>query len=98
MVHTEPSRRIYPPYRDDGEEQEVPLRLMTADEKIAELMGVVERVRADQSTERYEGPDTSLLKDQLARAEEQSRHLTKEKQVISEILHGDILNVAGALA
>jgi hypothetical protein len=101
-----------------GGEHEVPLRMMNADEKIAELMSVIDELKQDQSrgidseemrgrisdvvdrevSERLESSELGDLRVALQEQESRAHHLTKEKMVISEILQGDILNVAGQVA
>ncbi len=92
-VRNEEQVKRYATYQGPtSEETEVPLRLLSAEEKIDELTTMVDNMQQDNITQKYSMADTSDKWKELA------THLQKEKQVISEILEGDILKVAANVA
>lgn len=90
----------YAPYKEsdiESGEAEVPLRLLSAEEKIDELQQIIEEQKRQGPAPSFSRqPSTSSsvvedLKEQLETETEKANHLQKEKKVISEILAFDIL-------
>lgn len=92
----------YAPYRDevtDGE-TEVPLRLLSGDEKINELNAIIYEMKEKEHMPivQPQSSGSEEIREALQMEEEKANHLQREKKVISEILQGDILNVAQTVA